>query len=497
MTDFADGYGSLRCPTEEEIKFTPSPTLLERQQQEQCSYSLRITAVIGFAIVCTMVAFAGISKFDKIFPFSTFATSSPPEWGGFDPTSSTRSNTLATSATMPPSSAPDGTSKTSMYTQVFPTKSPTSNEVTQSAPVISSTPGIELVDQLPTRYPTAVAPSISSEYDQTNSNIPSFSAGFAAEDQNTVIDVNDPVDAFTIFQDPPTMYPTEAAPTMYPTINTPSFSPTVKPGLPTLYPTGAAPTEYPTDSSMLIHKTEYPTVEIEHQLKFTTKRDGYDYLPYFSQDPNPYLKYLVLDGYNGVVEPEANMYMYIFEAEEATGDSDEYYYMYKICEVGGDTESCTENAYDIPYYSSCTALTTNFTVSVYQYSSVTNERTTKSGEGTLLCMYVRREFRALTEVDLNKTMNAMWVMWELSEDEGISLYGDKFHNYARLLEYHYFNAAWQDADHIHEGNGFIAQHIKMDLIFQRSMQSIDKSVTLPYWDFTMYGFDALPLLINS
>ena len=43
----------------------------------------------------------------------------------------------------------------------------------------------------------------------------------------------------------------------------------------------------------------------------------------------------------------------------------------------------------------------------------------------------------------------------------------------------------RDEDHIHEGNGFITQHIKMDLIFQASMQAVDPSVTLPYWDFTM------------
>lgn len=42
-------------------------------------------------------------------------------------------------------------------------------------------------------------------------------------------------------------------------------------------------------------------------------------------------------------------------------------------------------------------------------------------------------------------------------------------------------------DHIHEGNGFLAQHMKMDLIFEQAMQAVDASVTLPYWDFTIEG----------
>jgi Common central domain of tyrosinase len=42
-----------------------------------------------------------------------------------------------------------------------------------------------------------------------------------------------------------------------------------------------------------------------------------------------------------------------------------------------------------------------------------------------------------------------------------------------------------DADHIHEGNGFIAQHIKMTNIFEKAMQAVDPSISLPYWDFTI------------
>lgn len=302
----------------------------------------------------------------------------------------------------------------------------------------------------------------------------------------------------------PTMYPTEAHPTMFPSYPLPTAFPTTTPGNPTLYPTAQAPTQFPTPlaptavvsyttvtssppSVTVSATTESPSptsVSVaENSLKFTTKRNGYNYLEFFSLTPNSFLTYKIFDGYSGLVEPGVDMYLHIFDVEDSDSADDTYYYKYSICDNASGV--CGEYYYSDPFAISCTPLTSNFTVTVQQYESATDAKTAVSSQGSLLCMYVRREFRSLTGSDLNKTMEAMWTMWAVDEDTGIELYGDKYHNYARLLEYHYFNAAWQDSDHIHEGNGFIAQHIKMDLIFQRSMQAVDPTVTLPYWDFTM------------
>lgn len=262
----------------------------------------------------------------------------------------------------------------------------------------------------------------------------------------------------------PTMYPTQAQPTMYPT---------AKP-----------PTMYPTQSS--IPETSAPTVEPVQGVLFTTHRVGYDYLDYFGRTPSEYLKYKILSGYAGLVEPYSDMYLYIFDEEESE-TSTGYTYTYEICSNSTESESqCEVYDYAEPFNLGCTPKTDTYYVRLNQYSD--DESNTFLGvvaTGSLMCMYVRREFRSLSERDLNATMDAMWEMYALEEDEGIALFGESFHNYARLLEYHYFNAAWKDADHIHEGNGFIAQHMKMDLIFQRSMQAIDPSITLPYWDFTI------------
>jgi len=89
--------------------------------------------------------------------------------------------------------------------------------------------------------------------------------------------------------------------------------------------------------------------------------------------------------------------------------------------------------------------------------------------------------------DLNRALDAMLVLYTLDEDEGIAKYGDNFHSSTHFTEWHYFNAAQRDADHIHEGSGFLLQHIKATNNFERAMQAVDPSVSLPYWDFTIEG----------
>ena len=38
---------------------------------------------------------------------------------------------------------------------------------------------------------------------------------------------------------------------------------------------------------------------------------------------------------------------------------------------------------------------------------------------------------------------------------------------------------------IFQGNGFIAQHVKLSNMYEAAIQTVDRSVSLPYWDFTM------------
>jgi hypothetical protein len=115
-------------------------------------------------------------------------------------------------------------------------------------------------------------------------------------------------------------------------------------------------------------------------------------------------------------------------------------------------------------------------------SSYENSKLISTSTGTAVCMYVRREIRSLTESDREAMLDAMHTLWVVSENEGNlqsikavgllfvnlhwpdfthasfffsgrELYGSNYHDATFLLEFHHFNAAWQDADHIHEGEG--------------------------------------------
>jgi hypothetical protein len=121
-------------------------------------------------------------------------------------------------------------------------------------------------------------------------------------------------------------------------------------------------------------------------------------------------------------------------------------------------------------------------MNVYVYNI--NDEIIDSWSGRAMCLYVRRNIEDLIDDDLSLTMDAMSTMWELGEEEGQEIYGEKFHSSKWFAEAHMFNAAQRDADHIHEGLGFIPQHLKISNFFEDSMQSIEPSVTLPYWDFT-------------
>jgi hypothetical protein len=108
-----------------------------------------------------------------------------------------------------------------------------------------------------------------------------------------------------------------------------------------------------------------------------------------------------------------------------------------------------------------------YTIFVTEYLIETDE-VTSYDQGTAVCIYVRREIHTLTDADRDSTMDAMYALWVYDQEEGIELYGNNFISAEVLLKFHHFNSAWQDADHIHEGNGFLPQHIKMTNIFEKS-----------------------------
>lgn len=220
-------------------------------------------------------------------------------------------------------------------------------------------------------------------------------------------------------------------------------------------------------------------------IKWTLYRKGYSPLNYFTSDASSFLKYKFLDKYAAVIEPYAQMYLYVEDFDSSTADT--HFYI-EVCKIGSDVP-CLKGSLqssglnDVPVKIYCEPFDV-YNISVVQYDNegvATGYSDTREG----VCMYVRREFRALSESDLDATMDAMATLWYTSEEKGQHLYGSNFHNSTYIASAHYFGASQQDADHIHEGLGFMLQHIKLTNVFELAMQAVDPSVSLPYWDFTV------------
>jgi len=216
-------------------------------------------------------------------------------------------------------------------------------------------------------------------------------------------------------------------------------------------------------------------------------RKGYEPLTYFI-DSTSLLKYKILDGYDAVVEPNAEMELYLPSFTLSAADS--YYYRFSVCDADGTTDCRDGKLYVEDGEIVQTTITSPCSAKDELYVKVTKHSATDDSQlsalkGKALCMYVRREMRTLTEDDLGAALDAMKVLYYTEEKEGQALYGENFHNSTYYLQAHHFNAAWQDGDHIHEGLGFLPQHLKITNMFEEAMQTVDPSVAMPYWDFTI------------
>ncbi|KAK7253508.1 hypothetical protein SO694_000011048 [Aureococcus anophagefferens] len=108
-----------------------------------------------------------------------------------------------------------------------------------------------------------------------------------------------------------------------------------------------------------------------------------------------------------------------------------------------------------------------------------------SGGGTVAVRYVRRELRDLSEADRTTWLDALALMWTVDGDEGRKKYDARFVSSDELLALHATNSALRDNDHFHNGAGFLAQHLRLDEMVLDSLQSVDASISTPYWDWTI------------
>lgn len=223
-------------------------------------------------------------------------------------------------------------------------------------------------------------------------------------------------------------------------------------------------------------------------IDFTLARSFYDPLPFFEDTYTSYLNYVFLKEYDAIVEPYQTMDLYFYGSTDISKAN----YIFQVCPEGGSASDCQEGySYVSTDGKGTTKKGVQFECSTYSkydmtlYSVDEDGNVLASQTGKALCLYVRRELRSLTKSDLSAYMDASYAVYSTPDEVGQKLYGEAFHNNTLIMRYHHINSAQMDSDHIHEGNGFMAQHVKLTNMFDDAVKVVDPSQSLPYWDFTI------------
>jgi hypothetical protein len=239
--------------------------------------------------------------------------------------------------------------------------------------------------------------------------------------------------------------------------------------------------------------TDVITTATDFTYNATLRRLTYDPPQVFQVGKPQFVQYKILENYSAIIEPGAQMILDISVPNIAS------HFSFTVCNATDEEASndpcisgyikyrswdgVDETSDDLsPVSLSCQPYE-KFAVTVNEFDSST-EALISSFVFQALCLYIRRDITSLTADDLSETMDAMYALWTYEEDEGQDKFGDSYHSALYFSEAHFFSAAQRDSDHIHEGLGFVPQHVKFCSKFERSMQAVNPRVSLPYWEFT-------------
>lgn len=115
-------------------------------------------------------------------------------------------------------------------------------------------------------------------------------------------------------------------------------------------------------------------------------------------------------------------------------------------------------------------------------------------EDDITCFYVRRELRELSLHERNAFLDAFVVLMNVEDGDGQIRYGSHYSSLFNFEHIHLHAAGGRHLDHIHDGMGIATQHISMTMEFELALQSVNPSVTCPYWDYTI---DSVEISLRS
>lgn len=185
-----------------------------------------------------------------------------------------------------------------------------------------------------------------------------------------------------------------------------------------------------------------------------------------------------LYGWDHIAEPFVEN---IIRVENIPDDGEEYTYSFKVEILEGPSLNDFSNVHMTEQGSSVEVTfpdaSNRFRLHVVEYDSTG----TMSREGfteTLVSKFVRREIRTLKDEDRNRYIEAVKLVYTMSQEEGEAKYGSRFVSHAHL-------AAQHDNSHAqyHVTVAFITSHPAMLLRLEQALLAIDSKLMTPYWDF--------------
>ena len=98
---------------------------------------------------------------------------------------------------------------------------------------------------------------------------------------------------------------------------------------------------------------------------------------------------------------------------------------------------------------------------------------------------MRRELRSLAGADREAFLSALEIAHRLPLDEGRALYGPKYMDAAGLTRKHLARMTLDRCTPWHNGKVFFTAHAAFSLEMEQSLQAIDRTIALPFWDHTI------------
>ena len=102
--------------------------------------------------------------------------------------------------------------------------------------------------------------------------------------------------------------------------------------------------------------------------------------------------------------------------------------------------------------------------------------------------------RSLTSDDRETFLKALRVIYSTTDlASGQKLYGPRFRTGETFTKKHLWEMTLEGCTPFHDGPVFFTAHAAFDMEMEQALQSIDASIALPYWDYTIdhkkYGID--------